>query len=101
MRRPTTAGRYALTTLALLLSSLFSRAVQAAPCEFAPVKAEIDLIIDKDGKRGADFKREFKEGTDPIAMLERLVSAEMSQKIDICRFDVAEYLTKRGYPPSH
>ena len=73
----------------------------AATCEFAPVKAEIDTVIDKDEKRGAEFRRQFKDGTDSIAALDTLVTAEMREKIDICRFDVAEYLTKRGFPPPH
>jgi hypothetical protein len=25
----------------------------------------------------------------------------MREKVDVCRFYVAEYLTKRGFPPPH
>ncbi len=38
---------------------------------------------------------------DSIAMMESLVAPEMAKKIDICRFETAEYLTKRGFPPFH
>jgi hypothetical protein len=76
------------------------RAASAA-CDFATVKQQIDIVLDRDAKRGATFRREVASGSDSIAAMEALVSAEMREKIDICRYDVAEYLTKRGFPPFH
>jgi len=76
-------------------------AIEAHACTFAPVRAQIDAIIDKDAERGATFRKEFKEGADSIAVLESLVSDEMRVQVDACRFEVAEYLTKRGFPPPH
>jgi hypothetical protein len=73
----------------------------AAPCEFQTVKQQIDTVLDSDAERGAKFRGEVISGADSIAALESLVSSEMRDKIDICRFDVAEYLTKRGFPPFH
>lgn len=81
------------------LAFFFCADVQA--CEFAAVKAEIDTVLDRDAARGAHFRKEFKEGADPIATLEAMVSPDMQKQIDICRYDVGEYLTKRGYPPFH
>ena len=70
-------------------------------CEFAAVKQQIDIVIDRDTDKGAKFRREITSGSDSIAVLETLVSLEMREKIDICRFETAEYLTKRGFPPFH
>ena len=47
------------------------------------------------------FRSEVKSGSDSIAVLESLVTPDMAQQIDICRFETAEYLTKRGFPPFH
>jgi hypothetical protein len=51
--------------------------------------------------RSAWLTREVASGSDSIAAMEALVSAEMREKIDVCRYDVAEYLTKRGFAPFH
>lgn len=88
-----------MITVALMGSGL-DRAAGAA-CDFAPVKQQIDIVLDHDAERGAKFRSEVASGSDSIAMMEALVSAEMREKIDICRYDVAEYLTKRGFPPFH
>lgn len=74
---------------------------RAAACDFAPVKQQIDVVLDQDKERGARFRREVAEGSDSLEVLNRLVSAEMREKIDVCRFYVAEYLAKRGFPPTH
>ena len=74
--------------------------VQAA-CEFMIVRQQIDTVLDRDPEKSAKFRREVSSGSDSIAVLESLVSAEMREKIDICRFEAAEYLTKRGFPPFH
>ena len=72
-----------------------------AGCEFAVVKQAIDIILDQDAEKGAKFRAEVKSGSDSTAMIEALVSPEMQEKVDICRYEVGEYLTKRGYPPFH
>ncbi len=73
----------------------------AVPCDFEPVKQQIDIVLDQDKEMSARFRRAFAEGSDSLAVLERLVSQDMREKIDICRFHVAEYLSKRGFPPGH
>jgi len=98
--------RYNLLIITTLLCGLMVAAgdrtrAQAASCEFARVKQQIDLVLDRDAERGAAFRREVASGSDSIAVMETLVSAEVREKIDICRYDVGEYLTKRGFPPFH
>ena len=72
-----------------------------AACDFAPVRQQIDNVLDKDAAKGAKFRREVAEGADSTTMIEALVAADMRDKVDICRFEVGEYLTKRGFPPFH
>lgn len=88
----------------LLLGALaapLSLAPAHAACEFAVVKQQIDTLLDRDAEKGAKFRYEVKTGADSIAALEALMTADMQKKIDICRFETAEYLTKRGFPPTH
>lgn len=94
-------GANALRVSALILSLLLSFAGDVHACVFSAVRAQIDLIIDKDAERGVKFRKEFSEGADSIAVLESLVTDEMRAQVDACRFDVAEYLTRRGFPPPH
>jgi hypothetical protein len=86
------AGFFAMGTVAL---------APAAACELAAVKAAIDSVLDKDAALAGKFKKEFQEGADPFYILDQMVDAETRKKIDVCRFQAAEYLTKRGFPPSH
>jgi hypothetical protein len=91
---------------AVVLASFLSPAVAPVPawaeaCDFAPVKQQIDNVIDKDAAKGAKFRREVREGADSTTMIEALVDADMREKVDICRFEVGQYLTKRGFPPFH
>ena len=72
-----------------------------AACDFPAVKQQIDVVLDRDAARGEKFRREVASGSDSIAVLESLVAPETAKKIDICRFETAEYLTKRGFPPFH
>jgi hypothetical protein len=72
-----------------------------AACDFPSVKQAIDTILDRDAEKGAKFRAEVKSGSDSIAMIEKLVSSDMQEKVDICRYEVSEYLTKRGFPPFH
>jgi hypothetical protein len=89
----------------LLSAAIFSLSVflctEIRACEFDAVKKEIDIVIDSDSVRGNVFRKEFKEGRDSITAMEALVSPDMKTKIDICRYHVGEYLTKRGFPPFH
>jgi hypothetical protein len=90
------------TVLPFVLSTLLFLAAGAAhACEFPVVKEQIDIVLDKDARLGAEFRAQVKDGSDSVAVIESLVSAEMREKVDICRFYVAEYLTKRGFPPPH
>ena len=73
----------------------------SAACNFSVVKQEIDAVLDRDAGRAHKFRYEVAAGSDSIAVLESLVSPEMAKQIDICRFETAEYLTKRGFPPFH
>ena len=73
----------------------------AQACEFNVVKEQIDLVLDRDARLGAEFRAQVKDGSDSVAVIESLVTAEMREKVDVCRFYVAEYLTKRGFPPPH
>jgi hypothetical protein len=88
-----------------LASFVVALTILAAPargaCDFAPVKQQIDNVLDKDAEKGAKFRKEVSEGADSTTMIEKLVSEDMADKVDICRFQVGEYLTKRGYPPFH
>lgn len=70
-------------------------------CEMAEVKVAIDNVLDKDAALGKEFRRQFADGSDSIHIVEQLVNADLQKKIDICRFHVAEYLTKRGFAPQH
>jgi hypothetical protein len=86
---------------AAALAVLLFAAAGARACEFPVVKEQIDTVLEKDARLGAEFRAQVKEGSDSVAVIESLVTAEMREKVDICRFYVAEYLTKRGFPPPH
>jgi hypothetical protein len=95
--------RQLLPVVAAVLLSIvvLTHPAHAESCNFAPVKQQIDDVIDKDPAKGATFRKEVSEGADSITMVEKLSSPDMADKIDICRFQAAEYLTKRGFPPFH
>ncbi|MGE0035675.1 MAG: hypothetical protein AB7S93_08585 [Xanthobacteraceae bacterium] len=84
-----------------MAAAALSPAPAQAGCEFSPVKQAIDNVLDRDAEKATKFRHEVKTGADSIAVLEALVSPDMQKKIDICRFETAEYLTKRGFPPFH
>jgi len=89
-------------TLALLAAvALVPGSPQAQTCNFENVKQHIDRVLDRDPELGALFRKEFKEGFDSIAILEKILGEETAKQVDICRFDVGEYLAKRGFPPAH
>ena len=91
--------------LAVLLFGVAFAATNAstahAACDFATVKQQIDNVLDKDAAKGAKFRKEVSEGADSTTMIEALVPSDVQDKVDICRFEVGEYLTKRGFPPFH
>jgi hypothetical protein len=91
-------------TIALLLAVGVSATLPShaqAACDFTRVKSQIDNVLDKDAAKGAKFRREVSEGADSTTMIEALVPEDIREQVDICRFEVGEYLTKRGYPPFH
>ena len=91
-----------LRLTALLVVALIAPGVPArAACDFPTVKQQIDNVLDKDPAKAAKFRREVSEGSDSIAMIEKLVAEDMREKVDVCRFEAGEYLTKRGFPPFH
>jgi hypothetical protein len=99
-----TAGIVArsVACLAIAFAAItLSPAPARAGCEFGLVKQIIDNVLDRDAEKAAKFRHEVNTGADSIAVLEALVSPDMQTKIDICRFETAEYLTKRGFPPFH
>lgn len=83
-----------------MIAAVVSMATAAA-CDFEPVKKQIDNVLDQDQEKGARFRKEVAEGSDSLAVLGRLVSEDMREKIDVCRFYAAEYLARRGFPPAH
>jgi hypothetical protein len=102
MTRSTSVARHFLATavFGIAMTAMALDPARAA-CDFTAVKQEIDVVLDRDAARAAKFRHEVVTGSDSIAVLESLVSPEMAKKIDICRFETAEYLTKRGFPPFH
>jgi hypothetical protein len=91
-----------LAVLLLIVAPMTSTPpARAVSCDFAPVRQQIDIVLDKDAAKFAIFRKEVSEGADPIATMEKLVAAEMRDKLDICRYEAGEYLTKRGFPPFH
>jgi hypothetical protein len=102
MKSPNFGSFRYVTILAFLTTvsgTLFTLA--HAACDFALVRQQIDNVLDKDATKGARFRREVAEGADSTTMIEALVAADMRDKVDICRYEVGEYLTKRGFPPFH
>lgn len=94
------------TSLLRVLALAFAAALlaghaQAQSCDFAPVKKEIDTVLDQDKERGERFRKRVADGDDSMKVLTQLAPAELRPMIDNCRFFAAEYLAKRGYPPAH
>jgi hypothetical protein len=93
--------RLPLAALLVAVLTISASPVRAASCNFAPVKQQIDNVLDKDAAKFATFKKEVAEGADPIAMMEKLVAEDTRKMLDICRYQVDQYLTKRGFAPFH
>ncbi len=87
--------------LGLILVLFFSWCEAAVVCDFEAVKKEIDQVTNSQLMIGQDFRRKVREGWDSVKVLTDLASGEMRKPIDICRYEVIEYLTKIGFPPAH
>jgi hypothetical protein len=85
----------------LILNLCFLQIANAATCDFAPVKAAIDTLLDDKLQSGQEYRKKVHEGWDSVKVLSDMSSLEMRQAIDVCRFEVIEYLTKKGFAPSH
>ncbi len=85
---------------AVISASLLSSAWSAS-CNFEPLKKEIDTITDAKTQQGQAYSQKVHEGWDSVKVLSDMSSAETRKSIDVCRFEVAEYLTKLGFAPAH
>jgi hypothetical protein len=88
--------RVGSAALLFMILALLPIPATAASCDFAPVKQEIDRVLERDTEK---LKAEVKSGSDSLEVVSTLASAPMRDKIDICRFEASEYLAKRGFPP--
>ena len=84
---------------ALVAASLLPGAVFAA-CDFPPVQKQIDQVL-TDREKGEAFRKEVKSGFDSLDVMDKYFPAEMKDKLDACRYEAGEYLTRRGFPPGH
>jgi hypothetical protein len=74
----------------------------AAACDdFPAVRAAVDKLIKTDPATAAAFQKEVKSGGDSLYTLEQMADAALQARIDACRFEIADHLTKQGYPPGH
>lgn len=89
-------GRLGLVAAAL---TIFTSQVFA--CDFARAKTEIDKVLELDPKLAARFREQVGAGDDPVKVLSDLVDREVREQIDACRWESAEYLTKKGFAPAH
>lgn len=87
--------------LGVVLSLLLFGSAWSETCSFQPIKKEIDSITNEKVPSGQEFRKKVHEGWDSVKVLSDLSAADMKKSIDICRFEVAEYLTKLGFPPAH
>ena len=81
--------------------TLFAIAPAFAACDFPEVKKEIDRVLDLDTQLGAQFRKQMTEGSDSLYVMEKMVVPALREKLDECRYEAGEYLTKRGFPPAH
>lgn len=87
--------------IGVVLSFLLMGSAWSATCSFQPIKNEIDSITNEKSPSGQEFRKKVHEGWDSVRVLSEMSTKEMQTSIDICRFEVAEYLTKLGFPPAH
>jgi hypothetical protein len=74
-------------------------ALAQAGCDFAAVRQQIDIILDRDVEKGAKFRREVASGSDSLVVLRSLLPVEVRDRIDVCHLDTAQYLSRRGFSP--
>jgi len=86
---------------ALALFFIFISTNVMAECSLKDVKVLIDEVLDQDKQKAIEFMKQVKSGYDSLDVIGKLVSESNRAKIDECRFQAAEYLTKRGHPPAH
>lgn len=101
---PSPAPQGRIGTAARIMAAAFAACMLSSPtlaCDFAPVKKEIDHVLDHDKQKAERFRREVKDGYDSMKVLNDLLPSEWRDKLDECRFFAAEYLAKRGFPPAH
>ena len=93
--------RFFLLTVFTLTFGPTTAPLARAQCEFVEVRKAIDNVLLEDAEKSASFKKEMAAGADSLYVMEKLVPVAMREKLDACRFEAGEYLTKRGYPPAH
>jgi hypothetical protein len=52
------------------LAFLLVAAAGARACEFPIVKEQIDIVLDRDARLGAEFRAQVKDGSDSVAVIE-------------------------------
>ncbi|MFM9972426.1 MAG: hypothetical protein ACKVQK_28930 [Burkholderiales bacterium] len=88
--------------LGLLTLIIFALPTMAlATCDFAAAKKEIDHVLDQDKEKSAAFRKQMAAGYDSLDVLGKMLPAPAREKVESCRFEAGEYLTKRGFPPAH
>ena len=98
--RPT-GGRPRLLQQYLILCMLALPVAANAACDFAAAKKEIDQILDADKEKAAAFRKQMSAGYDSLDVLGKMLGPSAREAVESCRFEAAEYLTKRGFPPAH
>ena len=91
------AGWFAL---ALIATALPAQAMEKCVA-FGELRGQIDALVKVGAPQAETFRSEVHSGADSLYMLEQISPPEMLGKLDICRFEVVEYLTKLGFPPAH
>ncbi len=97
MSERASAWRTALCALALASSCAPSRAA----CDWAAAKRDILRVLDVDAEQGAQFRKAAQDGWDTIEAIGKIVDAAARERIGQCRYEAAEFLTQRGFPPQH
>lgn len=86
---------------AAVATLLLSAQVTALACDFTAAKKEIDNVLDIDKEKSAVFRKQMAAGYDSLDVLGKMLPADAREKVEQCRFEAGEYLTKRGFPPAH
>ena len=70
------------------------------PKKIADMQKQIDQVL-TDREKGEAFRKEVKSGFDSLDVMDKYFPAELKDKLDACRYEAGEYLTRRGFPPGH